>query len=86
MLTVEWQKRGLPHCHMLFLLDLKIQLDEIDEIIVAELSIKDEDPVLFEIVTKNMVHGPCGEENLTSQCMKNCICLKKYPRRFVTET
>ncbi|XP_055915855.1 uncharacterized protein LOC129948797 [Eupeodes corollae] len=86
MLTVEWQKRGLPHCHMLLWLNSKVQPDEIDKIIVAELPNKDEDPVLFEIVTKNMVHGPCGQENLTSPCMKNWICTKKYPRRFVTET
>ncbi|XP_068994247.1 uncharacterized protein [Neodiprion pinetum] len=33
-----------------------------------------------------MVHGPCGEENLTSTCMKNGICPKKYPRCFVTQT
>ncbi|XP_055918607.1 uncharacterized protein LOC129950708 [Eupeodes corollae] len=86
MLTVEWQKRGLPHCHMLLWLNSKVEPDEIDKIIVAELPNKDEDPVLFEIVTKNMVHGPCGQENLTSPCMKNGICTKKYPRRFVTET
>ncbi|XP_055904241.1 uncharacterized protein LOC129940040 [Eupeodes corollae] len=86
MLTVEWQKRGLPHCHMLLWLNSKVQPDEIDKIIVAELPNKDEDPVLFEIVTKNMVHGPCGQENLTSLCMKNGICTKKYTRRFVTET
>lgn len=71
---------------MLFWVDSKIQSDEIDDIIVAELPNKDEDPVLFGIVTKNMVHGPCGEQNLNSPCMKNGICSKKYPRRFVAET
>lgn len=86
MLSVEWQKRGLPHCHMLLWLEIKIQPDEIDSIIVAELPDKDDDPVLFDIVTKNMVHGPCGGQNFTSPCMKNGICSKKYPRRFVSNT
>lgn len=86
VLSVEWQKRGLPHCHVLFWLERKIQHDEIDDVIVAELPNKQDDPALFEIVTKNMLHGPCGEENVTSPCMKNGICSKKYPRRFVTET
>lgn len=86
MLSVEWQKRGLPHCHMLFWFAQKIQPDEIDSIIVAELPNKDDDPILFDIITKNMIHGPCGEHNLSSPCMKNGICSKKYPRRFVTDT
>lgn len=51
---------------------------------MAELPNKDEDPVLFEIVTQNMVHGLCGKENFT--CIKNGICSKKYSRHFVTET
>lgn len=86
MATVEWQKRGLPHCHLLFWLDTKIQPDEIDKIISAELPNKESDPTLFEIVSKNMIHGPCCEINPTSPCMKNGICSKKYPRKFVSET
>lgn len=33
-----------------------------------------------------MVYGLCGEENVTSSCLKNGIDSKKYLRRFVTET
>ncbi|XP_060861792.1 uncharacterized protein LOC132938799 [Metopolophium dirhodum] len=84
--SVEWQKQGLPHCHLLFWLERKIQPDEIDSVIVAELPNKQNDPILYDIVTKNMVHGPCGEHNLTAPCMKNGICTKKYPRRFVNDT
>lgn len=85
MLIVEWQKRGLSHCHTLFWLDSKIQPDQFDKIIVLKLPKKDEDPVLFDIATKNMVHRPCVEESLTSLCMTNGICLTKYSRRFVTK-
>lgn len=53
---------------------------------VAELSNQQNDPMLYDIITKNMVHGPCGEHNLTALCMRNAICTKKYPRRFVNDT
>ncbi|GBP30124.1 ATP-dependent DNA helicase pif1 [Eumeta japonica] len=68
MASVEWQKRGLPHCHLLFWLETKIQPDEIDSVIVAELPNQQNDPILYDIVTKNMVHGPCGEHNLSAPC------------------
>jgi len=61
----------------LFWLENIIQPDKIDKIIVAELPDKDNDPVLFDIVTKNKVHGPCGEQNLTSPCMKKGIYVEK---------
>lgn len=71
---------------MLFWQENKIQPDETDEVIVAELPDKDNDPALFDIVTKNMAHRPCGKQNLTSPCMKNGIYSKKYSRHFVTDT
>ncbi|GBP23366.1 Protein ALP1-like [Eumeta japonica] len=84
--SVEWQKRGLPHCYLLFWLETKIQPDEIDSVIVAELPDQEIDPVLHDIITKNMVHGPCGEHNLAAPCMKNDVCTKKYPLRFMNDT
>lgn len=86
MANVEWQKRGLPHCHLIFWQERKIQPDEIDTVIVSELPNQQNDPILYDIVTKNMVHGPCREHNLTASCMKNGICTKKYHRRFVNDT
>ncbi|GBP20843.1 hypothetical protein EVAR_80660_1 [Eumeta japonica] len=86
MASLEWQKRGLPHCHLLFWLETKIQLDEINSVIVAELPEQEIDPVLHDIVTKNMVHRPCGEHNLAAPYMKNGVCTKKYPRTFMNDT
>ena len=74
---VEWQKRGLPHSHTLLWLKDTIRPDQIDDIISAELPNKDEDPELFEIVKKQMIHGPCGNINKKSVCMQDnkCTCI-----------
>ncbi|XP_023247714.1 uncharacterized protein LOC111643757, partial [Copidosoma floridanum] len=84
--SVEWQKRGLPHVHILLWLKTKIQPDEIDKIISAELPDPQQDPLLFSIISKSMIHGPCGEFNMASPCMDNGKCTKKFPRNFVKET
>lgn len=84
--SVEWQKRGLPHAHILLWLANKVQPDSIDAIISAEIPDKQQDPVLYNIVVKNMIHGPCGFHNPASPCMKENICSKKYPRHFISET
>ena len=84
--SIEWQKRGLPHSHTLLWLENPIRPDQIDEVVCAELPDKDIDPELFEIVTSHMIHGPCGEIDRRSVCMKDNKCTKKYPRPLVHET
>ena len=86
MYTVEWQKRGLPHAHILKWLKDKIPPENIDDIISAELSDQTLDPILFEIVSKNMIHGPCGPLNTKSPCMKDEKCIKRYPRQLLMDT
>ena len=54
--SVEWQKRGLPHGHILILLVDKIRPEEIDKIFSAEILDLNGDQELFDIVTTNMVY------------------------------
>ena len=64
--VIEFQKRGLPHCHMLIILakDCKLRGPaDIDSVISAEIPDRDSDTQLFEIVKSAMVHGPCGTLN-----------------------
>ncbi|XP_063987812.1 uncharacterized protein LOC135167977 isoform X2 [Diachasmimorpha longicaudata] len=84
--TVEWHKRGLPHAHILIWFEDKIRPEEIDQIISAEIPDPLIDPELFDIVTKHMIHGPCGAFNMTSSCMENGECKKKFPKPYTNDT
>jgi len=81
--SIEWQKRGLPHAHILFWLKEKIHSTDVDKVISAELPDPTADPLLHELVTKNMMHGPCGKLNRNSPCMVDGKCTKRYPRASI---
>ena len=87
--TIEFQKCGLPHMHMIIFLhhDSKLETSEdVDSLISAEFPDPEEEPELFELVKKLMVHGPCGELNKTSPCMEGDKCIRNFPKPFKTET
>lgn len=87
MYTIEWQKRGLPHAHILIWLKSRIRPDQIDDIISAELPNQMLDADLFRVVAKQMIHGPCGIVNPRSPCMDDKRqCTKNYPRKFLRDT
>lgn len=44
------------------------------------------DPVLFNIVTRNMFHGLCGQHNICAPCVKDEKCTKQFPKEFIAET
>ncbi|XP_020994900.1 uncharacterized protein LOC107481086 [Arachis duranensis] len=87
--TIEFQKRGLPHAHILIFLhpdDKYPTGEEIDQIISAEIPDREKDPVYFDAVEKHMMHGPCGNFRKQSPCMENGKCIRHFPKRFVDET
>ena len=57
--VIEFQKRGLPHAHILVILapDDKPTLNDYDKIVCAEIPDKDTQPLLYETVVGNMVYG-----------------------------
>ncbi|XP_077242512.1 uncharacterized protein LOC143883026 [Tasmannia lanceolata] len=61
--VIEFQKRGLPHAHLLLTMQKESKMlnpDEYNNIVCAELPDKNTEPLLFAIAVKHMMHGPCG--------------------------
>jgi len=82
--SIEWQKTGLSHAHILVWLLQVLNPNQIDDIISDE--IPNTNMKLHNIVKQNMVHGPCGSFNPKSPCMKEGKCTKMFPRQLISET
>ena len=83
--VIEFQKRGLPHVHILVTLDKKHRLrspSDIDSCIDASWPDPEKDHELSETIKSCMVHGPCGNINPNAPCMKNGVCSKGYPKPY----
>lgn len=71
--TIEFQKRGLPHVHMLIILSNESKpttIDDFDSIVSAQIPDPLTDPITHKTVTKHMMHGPCGPAFPDAPCMK----------------
>ena len=82
---IEFQKRGLPHAHILLILDSNSKIcsvEEYDTFVSAEIPNYKLNPLAYESVTTMMMHGPCGVLNPSSPCIKNGKCKKHYPKSF----
>jgi ATP-dependent DNA helicase PIF1 len=87
--VVEFQKRGLPHAHILLILDPSDKPHtsaEIDSIVCAEIPSQTDNHELYNTVISSMLHGPCGTARPTAPCMKDGKCSKRYPKSFSDET
>ncbi|PIA58777.1 hypothetical protein AQUCO_00500604v1 [Aquilegia coerulea] len=91
--TIEFQKRGLPHMHVLIFLQGidKIRTPaQVDRFLSATFADPLANAALFSTISRCMVHGPCGSRNPDVSCIvtKNgtLICKARFPRSFVTIT
>ncbi|KAL6575510.1 hypothetical protein OROHE_000887 [Orobanche hederae] len=87
--TVEFQKRGLPHAHILLFLkrDRKTPTaDDVDQIISTEIPDQVAHPRLYELVSTHMMHGPCSSSGNEKACMKKGKCTRRFPKRYFDRT
>src|SRR6266446_6364904 len=85
--TIEFQKRGLPHAHMIIFLKPHAKLrtpDQIDSLMSSEFPV--DHPDLLELIKTFMVHGPCGQYKPNSPCMQSGTCTKGFPKPFRDHT
>ncbi|XP_076056367.1 uncharacterized protein LOC143034320 [Oratosquilla oratoria] len=85
LLSVEWQKRGLPHVHILLWMERHVTADFVSRVISAEIPDKNKEPRLYEIVTTNMIHGPCRGFDESQLCCQGkygstSLCGKGFPK------
>uniref|UniRef100_A0A7N0TYR9 ATP-dependent DNA helicase n=1 Tax=Kalanchoe fedtschenkoi TaxID=63787 RepID=A0A7N0TYR9_KALFE len=87
--VIEFQKRGLPHAHIVLILNERSKLrtaDDIDSVVSAEIPDPVTHPDAYETVSRCLVHGPCGAENPNAPCMQDRKCTKRYSRAFANKT
>ena len=87
--VIEFQKRGLPHAHILLILapeDKIRSTTHYDTIVSAEIPDPTTHPLAYETVSSTMMHGPCGVMNPKAPCMKDALCQKHYPKSFQEST
>jgi hypothetical protein len=83
--VVEFQKRGLPHVHLLLYLrgeDKPRTAQDINNCISAELPNILDEPTLHDVIVSNNIHT-CSPERCGDGAGG---CLKKFPRPFMDET
>lgn len=87
---IEFQMRGLPHCHILLSLEPSAQLstpEAIDQVVWARWPDPNSQPSLFDKVKKYMLHGPCGKGyDESSPCLQNGVCRFGFPQPFQERT
>ena len=82
--VIEFQKRGLPHTHILLMLEdcYKPRThQDYDLFVSAEIPNPQTQPLLYEAVMRHMIHGPCGNSNPKAPCMKDSVCSKGFQKR-----
>ena len=84
--VIEFQKRGLPHVHILAILDKASHMtdDEIDRYATAEIPNKEEHYDAWKDVVYFMLHKPCGDLNPDAPCCQNKYeaCEHGFPKEY----
>ena len=87
--TTEFQKRGLPHAHIILFLaaaDKPQTPEDIDRLVSAEIPDPQLQPGFHDTVKKHMMHGPFGDLDPQCVCMENGEYKKNFPKPLQQQT
>ena len=87
--TIEFQKRSLPHIHLLVWFAPEDQIrtaEDLDQLISVEFPDQATHLRLYELVKKYMVYGSCEEGYPQAPCMVKGKCSKGFPKPYRTST
>jgi len=87
--VVEFQKRGLPHAHILIFFTKNYKphmVEDVDRMISVEFPNSKTNKLAHETVVRCMMHGPCGAAFPNALCIEESKCKKRYPHKFQSET
>jgi hypothetical protein len=77
---IEWQARGLPHVHLLIILDTSITTpSQVDQFVSAEIPDPTLHPVLHQLCTEFQIHSPCDLDD-QSGCRNGKPCKRHFPK------
>ena len=74
--VIEFQKRGVPHCHILnWIENFESNSDSIDIVICEEIPNIRFNEELYQLVINKMIHGPCNDTQKPHHycCLENKI-------------
>ncbi|XP_024995852.1 uncharacterized protein LOC112529002 [Cynara cardunculus var. scolymus] len=74
--VIEFQKRGLPHAHILMIMKPEHKItnpNHYDKIVCAEILDPTKCLEMHELVIKHMMNGSCGHLRLFSPCMEGLL-------------
>ncbi|XP_022881047.1 uncharacterized protein LOC111398365 [Olea europaea var. sylvestris] len=87
---IEFQKRGLPHAHLLLIFNSAHKIccaEQVDMIVSCEIPDKNKYLHLHSVIVKHNMHGPCGNLNPKNVCMLSSSgCKNKYPKDYCNST
>ncbi|XP_071723351.1 uncharacterized protein [Rutidosis leptorrhynchoides] len=89
MHVIEFQKRGLPHAHMVIWLGKEFQSNMphiVDCIVTAEIPDPKKDRQGYDVVCHFMIHGSCGLSAPSAPCMVKGKCSKGFPKDYCNST
>ncbi|KAA6362804.1 MAG: putative ATP-dependent DNA helicase [Streblomastix strix] len=83
----EFQKRGLPHIHLLTRLGEDINLKSasmIDKLIQCELPDPAKEKEYYDLIVTHQIRGPCLHGD--PRCWKHEKCSKGFPKKYLQQT